>query len=133
MLTTARAGEELLVTMPSKVGLLAEIADAMSAAGVNILAILAQEKPDGGGEFRFVPSDEDAAAAALVAMGAQVTREPVLILWVPHQLGALGRVVRRIAEAGVDIRFAYATTADTDHATIIMHTDDDAKVLGFLA
>jgi hypothetical protein len=132
MSTTARAAEELLVTMPTKVGLLAEVADALAAAGVNILAILAQDKPGAIGEVRFVPSDEDAAEAALKAIGAKVTREPVLVLWVPHELGSLDRVVRRIADAGVNIESAYVTTADTDHATIIMRTDDDAKVLGFL-
>lgn len=132
MLTTARAGEEITVVMPSKVGLLAEMADKLAAAGVNILGMMAQERPDGTGEFKFVTSDEDAACGVLTTMGGDPMREPVLIVWMPHQLGALDRVAARIAEAGVDILFAYVTTADSDHATVVMHTSDDAKVLSLL-
>jgi hypothetical protein len=56
--------------------------------------------------------DVDAARRALVERGCDVGRErDVLVVDVEDRPGAAGEVLRRIADAGVNVSFLYLTTS----------------------
>jgi hypothetical protein len=129
-MTTARLDDALVLAMPTKVGLLAEVTTALQGAGVDILAVMAHETPSGSGEFMFVTSDADLAEPALEKTGALVSRVPVAVLWMPDELGALDEAMHRIAEAGVDMFSVFATSSQSSYATVIVQSTDNEKVVG---
>jgi hypothetical protein len=124
---TARTIKHLVVKLPSRVGLLADMATTIRKAGVNLSGVLAYEMV-GMGEFMFITSDDEKAAAALASFGAEISYEDVVSVVLPNELGALESVTRKIADAGINIGYVYGTTG-TDTATIVFRTDDPAATV----
>jgi hypothetical protein len=114
--------------MPTRVGLLADVAEALREAGVNIMAISAYER-DGEGKFLMVTDDNVKATAALARLSAEVRARAVVAVEMPNRAGALDEVARKIAEAGVNIDYIYGTGGTADTATVIFATDEDDEVL----
>jgi hypothetical protein len=127
---SARIVQEIVVKMPARVGLLADISAAIRQVGVNITAVSAYER-EGEGKFLLVTSDSAKAIQALSAMGAQITEKTVVSADMPNRPGALEKAARRIADAGINVDYIYGTT-NADSATLILKTDDDAKAAGLL-
>ena len=126
---------EILFTAPTRIGLLAEVAEALHAAGVNITAIGAYDKGDMA-EFLLLTSNNRLAGEALAPLGGQVGLIPVVVAEVANKPGELATIARRIANAGINIAQIHATATDaaTDAATamIVMLTDDETKVISLL-
>lgn len=127
----ARVAEELRVTAPTKVGLLAEIAGAIAGAGVDIHAMGAYDKA-GNGEFLLITSDNDAAAAAIEATGATVERDVVVAVDLTDSPGALAGVARTLAAAGVNVDWVYATTGDGLYTLAVLKVADPAGAVEVL-
>jgi hypothetical protein len=128
-MASARLAKELVAKIPARVGLLADVTEAIRQAGVNIVAVSAYER-DGVGKFLLVTSDNAAATAALGRLNAEVTEKPVVTIDMPDEPGALEKAARTIAEAGINIRYAFGTAAGSGLSTIVFKTDDDAKAAG---
>lgn len=127
----ARVLEELLVTAPTKVGLLAEVTGAIAGAGVDIHAMGAYDK-GGNGEFLLITSDNDAAAAAIAAAGAAVERNDVVAVDLADSPGALAGVARMLAGAGVNVDWVYATTGDGLYTLAVLKVADPARAVEIL-
>jgi hypothetical protein len=102
---------DLTVILEDRPGTLAEMAEALAGAGINI---------EGGGGFPIEGRGvmhilvEDAAAArrALEGTGAKVEGErEVVVTSVDDRPGALAEVARRAADARVNIDLCYLTTS----------------------
>jgi hypothetical protein len=127
---SAHIVQEIVVKMPTRVGLLADISAAIRQVGVNITAVSAYER-EGEGKFLLVTSDSAKAVQALSAMGAQITEKTVVSADMQNRPGALEEAARKVADAGINIDYIYGTT-NADSATLILKTDDDAKAAGLL-
>lgn len=127
----ARMIRQLVVRMPSRVGLLAEVTAAIREAGVNISAICAYEM-DGRGEFMMVTDDNAAAADALTGLGAEIAEEDAALVEMPDRVGALQEAAQRIADEHINIYWVYATAGGGDSATVIIKTADDQAVVDAL-
>lgn len=123
-MAVARIAEQIVCTMPAEVGLLADIAETIGNAGVNILAILAYED-EGTGEFMFITDDNAVAAAAIRSLGGKVSEETVVAVDMPNEPGTLARAARAVASAGVNVLYAYGTTGPGDSATVYLNTADN--------
>jgi len=127
-----RIAEELFVKAPAHVGLLAEVAEALAAAGVDIRALGAYEK-DGMGEFMMLTGDNTTAEKILVDMGATVERNEVVVFSLEQRAGELQHMTKVLADARIDVHWIYATTGDGEHTNVVIRTADSertAKVLG---
>lgn len=101
---------DLTIILENRPGTMADVSEAIGKAGVNI---------DGGCGF---PCEgvgvahilvEDAAAARKAAEGAgfEVRAErPVLVFEAEDKPGELGRIARRIADAGVNVDLLYVAS-----------------------
>ena len=100
--------KNLVALLPEdRPGTLAEACEALGRAGVNIDGCCEIE-----GYFHVLVEDVDAARRALEGCGCDVgTARDVLVLNVVDRPGAAGEVLRRIADAGVNIEFLYLTTS----------------------
>jgi len=111
-----------------KVGRLAEVADAIKGAGVNILAMCAWVQ-EGQGHIRVVGSDPEACCKALSKIVDTCEWEEVVCVDVANEVGALTAVARKLAEANIQVDMAYATCANADEAMIVLRTSDNAKAV----
>lgn len=115
--------KDLAVSLENRPGALAEMGDALGRAGVSI---------EGGGAFvvnnegvaHFLFEDGGAARRALEAVGIRVLEEREVLVQRLNQSepGQLGKVTRRMADAGVNIEVLYS---DHDHQLILVVDDLD--------
>ena len=131
-MTSARTAMQLVCSVPTKVGLLADIAEGLRLAGVNILAISAYER-DGMAKFLMVTSDNAKATEAICGIGAEVNEKSVLVVSMPNTPGALEVAARKIAEAGINIEYTYGTAGAADMATVVVKTADDEQAARLLS
>jgi hypothetical protein len=114
---------DLSIALENRPGALAEMGEALGAAGVSV---------EGGGVFvvngagvaHFLIADGGAASAraALQAAGIRVVADSEVLVQKLRQdePGQLGKIARRMAEAGVNIEVQYS---DHDHNLILVVDD----------
>lgn len=110
--------KDLAIALENRPGALAEMGEALGRAGVSI---------EGGGAWvvggegvaHFLFADGAAARQALEAAGIRVIAERDVVVQRLKQgvPGQLGRLTRRMAEAGVNIEVLYS---DHDHQLILV-------------
>ncbi len=115
--------KDLAIALENRAGALAEMGDALCRAGVSI---------EGGGAFvvnsdgvaHFLFEDGGAARRALEAAGIRVLEEREVLVQRLNQsqTGQLGKITRRMADAGVNIEVLYS---DHDHQLILVVDDLD--------
>jgi hypothetical protein len=122
---------QLTLTLESKPGVLARICRALADAGVNITALCAAEAA-GRGKIRMVVTDPARAKEALKAAKLRCGEEPALTLTLEDRPGVLARVAEKLAQGRINIKCAYATTAGTGSATVILSVSNADKAQALL-
>ncbi len=116
---------DLTIALANRPGSLADLGEALGAAGVNIEAIAGFGTGDTG-IAHLVVDDADAARSALEAAGIEVTdaRETMSVT-LADEPGALGSYARKLATAGVNIDAAYiGGTGGGGEVELIFVVDD---------
>lgn len=99
--------KDLTVSMADRPGTLADVAEALGKAGVNIEGFCGFAA-GGEGTGHVLVEDAGRARSAIEGAGATVSGErDVLVLDVENKPGALGAVARKIADAGVNVEVIY--------------------------
>jgi hypothetical protein len=99
--------KNLTVILENKPGTLAEMAESLGRAGVNI-AGGAGFPCEGRGVMQVLVEDAAAARSALEGTGSRVDAErDVIVMDIGDRPGALGEVCRRAADAGVNVDLVY--------------------------
>jgi hypothetical protein len=100
---------DLTVSLVDKPGSLADMGEALGAAGINIIGMCGLTVA-GKGEIHILVEDAAKAREALKAKGLEVAAErDVLVVDVQPVPGELGRKARALANAGVNIELSYLT------------------------
>ena len=102
--------KQLTVWVQDHPGALGEVAAAMGAKKANILAFTAWVEGDRG-VIRMVLDRTAVAKKALATRGWETMEEEVLEVTLPHTPGSLGRMAKKLGDAGVNIRYAYTGLA----------------------
>ena len=102
--------KDLMVIVVNRPGTLADAAEALGNAGVNIDGGCGFPA-DGEGVFHILVEDAAGARRAVEGAGLEVRaeRDVVLLDPLPDQPGSLGIALRRIADAGVNVDLLYST------------------------
>ncbi len=96
--------KDLTIELDEKVGTVAAAAEALGKAGVNIEGICGFVV-GGKGVGHVLVEDAGKARQALQSAGARVTGEQdALVLDIEDKPGALGKLTRKIADAGVSLK-----------------------------
>jgi hypothetical protein len=102
--------KDLTVLLPNRPGALADVAEALGRAGVNVEGFCAFAVA-GGGIANVLVQDDAPAKEALEAAGLAVRIEqPVVVVELEDRPGALGEIARKVAAAGVNLGFSYLAT-----------------------
>jgi hypothetical protein len=101
---------DFTIVAPHAKGSLANLAEEMGRENVNIEGLCALEH-NGSGIFHLLTTDKVASTHAFSKLGYKVTRETeVIVEHVEDRPGMLGKVTRRIADAGINLTTVYVAT-----------------------
>jgi hypothetical protein len=99
---------ELTVRLANTPGTLGRVAQVLGNERINLLAM----SLDASGALRMVVDNPLHAAGSLRDQHYQVEERDVLYATMPNEPGALGRVIKMLAEAGINLDYAYASGID---------------------
>ena len=123
---------QIAVTLQNKPGALAQLCSTLRDAGVNISAVVAPEIR-GRGKVRLLVDNADKAKDALKAAKIRFSEEEAIAIELENRPGAFGEVAGKLAQAKINIKYAYATTSEgSTKATVILAVPDVAKALGVI-
>ncbi len=118
----------LSFVLPNKVGQLAAVTEALTAAGVNITALNASEDgPDA--RFLLCVKDPGKALKALAGLRADIRQASALAVELPNEPGTMLRVAEKLAAAGVNIESAWFTAFTGTSGSCALVTSDDRKAI----
>ncbi len=116
--------KQLTVKVKNERGALAEVCSELARVAVNIKALLVADQ-GGPGQVRLLVDNLETARKVLDGLGLEHSTEEVIAARMTDRPGSLGRITRKLAEHGVDIRYAYGSVAKgTKEAVIALGVSD---------
>jgi hypothetical protein len=100
---------KLVVVVPNQPGVLCQLTELLSQAGVNVDSLLMETFGDVA-TFRFQLEKESGVRRLLESEGFHVVEDKVFCLELRNRPGELDRLARKLAELGVSIRYLYGTS-----------------------
>ncbi len=120
--------KDLTVLLEDRPGTLADLGEALGAAGINIDGMCGFPC-EGRGVIHILVEDASEARQALEDAGLNVeTEREVLLFEAEDRPGTLGETARKLAEAGVNIELIYKST----QTKLVIGADDLEKARGVL-
>ena len=115
---------ELALRLPNSPGALAAVCRLLADERVNILALAL----DTAGQLRLVVDNPARASTVLREQHHQVAERNVILTSLPNGAGALAPVLTFVADAGINLEYAYASSAEgNETAAVVLGVDDAAR------
>ena len=112
---------ELNLRLPNSPGAVAGVCRLLSDERVNIIAMAVET----GGQLRLVVDNHIRAAGALREQHHEVGERQVVVAAISNNPGAFAPVLQLLADAGVNIEYAYGSAAEgASGAAIVLGVDD---------
>ena len=125
----AKRAKQISFSMKDRAGLLSEVTNAVSGAGVNITAVCAYAM----NKRAYFMMTSESNARAMKALGKKLRLKPrdedVVAVEISNRAGALEAVADRLAEAGINIFYMYGTTSTGRVSTCVFSASDNAKAI----
>jgi hypothetical protein len=115
---------ELVLRVPNSPGALAQVSRALADERVNILALMMES----GGTLRMLVDNHVHAAGILRDRHYDVRERDALYTVIPNDPGAFAKVAKLVADAGVNLEYAYATGIEGGSmAALVIGVEDAAR------
>ena len=114
---------ELNLRLPNSPGALASVCRLLSDERVNIVAMALES----GGQLRLVVDNHVRGAGVLREHHHQVSERDVIVLSVSNGPGELAPVLKLVADASVNIEYAYGGASDAGAAAVVVLGVDEAQ------
>jgi len=124
----ARKVKQLSFDIADRPGLLSGITDAVAHAKVNLTAICAYAM-DNKAYFMMTTESNAKAKKALAELNIKPEEEDVVTVEMPNTTGSLQKVAKKIANAGINIFYLYATASTGKTSTCVFSTSDNRKAI----
>jgi hypothetical protein len=121
----------LSFSIPNKVGQLAAVTTLLGDAGVNLGAIRAAEAGSNA-EVVLAVKNPAKAKKALAPLGVDAKESDALCIEMPNKAGRLQKVMKKLADAGVNIQSSWGTAFTGKTASCVVVASDNAKALAAL-
>lgn len=119
---------ELYVESTNEPGSFARCTVSLRENNINIEAFCAYSQEGNKAAFHLVTSDNNAAKNWLTKNGYTVNEKPVVCWNAPNTAGTLNRGTSAMAERGVNINYAYATSPQgTPTSWVIFNTNNNKE------
>ena len=124
--------KQITVFLENVPGRLATLCNTLEERGVNLQAMTTSEASEYG-VVRMIVDDVDGATEALRLVDLPFSTVDVLGIEVTDEPGALGKVAVRLAEAGLNVDYAYVTVAsESGNALCVFKVPDPQKAEAML-
>ena len=124
--------KQLSVFMPNRPGLLAQTCAVLSESGVNIMAMAVHDTVDNA-VVRFLVDQPTKALLLLEQEELYVLEQEVVVLEIENHSGSLTRISQCLAQADINIQYAYCTALpNQDTGCIVLKTDNPERALDIL-
>ena len=118
---------QLAVFLSNRPGALARVCEALAKAGINVHALTISDTVDHS-VVRMVVSDPTKALMLLGEAGVLALESEVLMIETQNEPGVLAKIAERLAEAKVNIEYAYlAGSPNAPQGLIILRPSDVDK------
>jgi len=124
--------QQLSIFLENKSGRLAEIANILAKATVNIRAATLADTSDFG-VVRLIVDDVDRAAAALHEEGITAVKTDVIVVETSDHPGGLARVLNVICQGSLNVEYLYSLGTRGDKAYIALRFDVPDKAIASFA
>jgi hypothetical protein len=132
VLHSVKFGKQLSVFVEDQPGTLASVSNLLGQQGVNIYALSLAEGL-GHGYVRMVVDQPEKALNIFQEADELTLQRDVILLELSNQPGSLGFVAGTLAEAGINIEYAYcAGGPSVDKGLVIVRVHDSDKALKVL-
>ena len=120
------------VITPDKPGMMANVFSEVAKAGLNVTAFTAWAE-NNKGEFRLFGEDPVKLAEVLKKTGHKPELEDVVVVKAENKAGAAWAIGKKLGDAGVNIRKAFATSGSGGEGMVVLFTDDNEKAIKALS
>lgn len=125
-------GTQLTVYLDNRHGTLGDLASFLGRNGVNIYGLAVAVTGEGHGHARLIVSDTEKARQLIEDSNELVAATDVLLVHADNTPGELGRVLKRMAEAEVNIEYAYVMGGPDNEKGIVLCPSDIDTALAAL-
>ena len=116
---------QLSIFVENKQGTIAGITESLAAAGISIRALSVADTQEFG-ILRLIVSDIDKAKAVLSDNNCVVSVTKVIGIEIPDTPGGLSKVLRVIADNGLNVEYLYAfITVAGENAYVVLRVEDN--------
>ena len=124
--------KQLSVFMPNRPGVLARACSILSENGLNIMALAIHDTVDNA-VVRFLVDHPTKALLLLEQEELYVLEQEVVVLEVENSAGELTRICQTLAQADINIAYAYCTAiASQQSGCLVLKTDNPERTLQIL-
>jgi hypothetical protein len=124
--------KQLAIFLDNRPGTLARVADALAKAKINVYAISTSDTVDHS-VVRLIVDDYRRALNLFEEHGTLVVDDDVVMIEGDNRPGSLAKIAHKLADAKVNIEYAYcATPPDAKKGLLILRTSDAKKALKVL-
>jgi len=124
--------KQLAVFLENRPGTLARVCDALAAEKINIYAISTSDTVDHI-VVRMVVSDPARALYVFEVHGTLVVEDDVLMISGDNKPGSLAKLARQLADAKINIEYAYcATQPEAKRGLMILRVSNAKKAMQVL-
>lgn len=124
---------QITVFLENKQGRLADVTEALAEHDVNIRAASIADTIDYG-LLRLIVSDPVRARQALMERGFTASETEVLAVEVEDHPGGLAKIIRCLADQGVNIEYLYAFVGKSgENAMVVLRSEDTDSARARLA
>ena len=123
---------QITVLMENRTGALAELCTKLAEKAVNIQGLMVPDHP-GVAPVHMVVNGLEVAKKIFDGMGLKYTEEDVLSVRLSDKPGALGKLTRKLADHGVDVKYAYGTILKGAGKAVVILAASDPQAAAKLA
>jgi hypothetical protein len=124
--------KQLALFLENRPGTLARVCDALASEQINIYAISTSDTVDHI-VVRMVVSDPARAMFVFETHGSLVVEDDVLMLAGDNKPGSLAKLAHKLADAKVNIEYAYCATApDAKRGLLVLRVSNPKKAMQVL-
>ncbi|MEO2065717.1 MAG: acetolactate synthase [Desulfurobacteriaceae bacterium] len=133
MLKSKYAVKQISVFLENRRGRLAEVAQALLEAEINIRALFLADSSEFG-ILRMVVNNPEKAKAVLVSKGFAANETNVFAVEVEDKPGGFYKVVKVLADEGIDVEYTYAYAGSSEKAILFFKVKEEEfdKAVGAL-
>jgi hypothetical protein len=125
--------KQLSVFLPNRPGVLGHTCSILSESGVNILAMAVHDTVDNG-VVRLIVDQPTKAILLLEQEEFYVTEQEVVVIELENRAGSLARIAQSLAEADINIFYAYCTaTSNQEGGCLVLRTDQPERAQELLS